>query len=774
MRIRKIFFFILMLIADNQLLAQDTKPSLLYNLVQKEKNQGAIFTNGNYFSRVEKRILPDDSLLAIPGAVIMVANDESLTELHNNKPDGLTLTIPVSADNKITLQLVRQEINSTDSYQFGIIQQDGDRKVVNHSKGIHYRGYIDGEQNSLASLSIFSNGEVMGMFCNQNGNYVMGKIKNRDEYIIYNSKDLHLPVNPTCGTNDWEHVKYSVDKDLENRPTAPSNLCNKVSVYWEVDYGFYYNAVSNLTIVQNYMNGLFNQVAAVYQNEGITIELSELYVWTVPDPYRTSSRANALEDFRVRWNKLNDKFNGDIAMLISKGPNNLGGVGYIDVLCTRFYAYAYSQVYGYISNYPSFSSDVYLVAHEMGHNLGSKHTQWCGWNTGSGGACGAIDNCYPVEAEGACTTCPSTIKLSSLPAGWTGTIMSYCHLVNGVGINFVNGFGPLPQAIIRNRVAASSCLLTNNLWTGAVDSLWSNAANWSCGSVPTANTDVTIQTPATNFPVIKSAAICRKLTELQGAKIKVNRLFSLTLTGNNPAEPLVKLPSSGKLYITGNATPGGFMQPGAPELLSQKLIQVTPTLYEIPSITLTANSSFLFVAEYGVFSNAQVYGFAGDGMTNNTSGDQFKLGGSFIKSPAVTGKYHILVDFKRGLFSIYDALDKVMPPTTNELYITGSATPANWMSVGQSPVLSQKFTRISNTEYELSSITLNGGGSFLLVPVYGNWDKKYGGIGSNNNYNTPLGDMICTQGSDLLAPPTTGNYKINVNFHTGTYKLTKL
>jgi large repetitive protein len=40
----------------------------------------------------------------------------------------------------------------------------------------------------------------------------------------------------------------------------------------------------------------------------------------------------------------------------------------------------------------------------------------------------------------------------------SGTIMSYCHLVSGVGINFNNGFGPQPAALILNNVNNASCL----------------------------------------------------------------------------------------------------------------------------------------------------------------------------------------------------------------------------------------------------------------------------------------------------------------------------
>ena len=73
----------------------------------------------------------------------------------------------------------------------------------------------------------------------------------------------------------------------------------------------------------------------------------------------------------------------------------------------------------------------------------------------------AIDGCGP--AAGADEGCNAL-----LPVGKGGTIMSYCHLVSSVGINFANGFGPQPGALIRNTIGSSSCLGTNCITSCAV------------------------------------------------------------------------------------------------------------------------------------------------------------------------------------------------------------------------------------------------------------------------------------------------------------------
>ena len=111
----------------------------------------------------------------------------------------------------------------------------------------------------------------------------------------------------------------------------------------------------------------------------------------------------------------------------------------------------------------------------------------------------------------------------------------------------------------------------------------------------------------------------------------------------------VEIPASGKLYITGSATPASWMADNAPELVSQKFTQVNNTLYEIV-INLSANNSFLFVPVYGNWSSK--YGFDGEGNKNNVNGDNFKSAGNDIKAPATSGSYKVTVNFKTGKYTV--------------------------------------------------------------------------------------------------------------------------
>lgn len=112
---------------------------------------------------------------------------------------------------------------------------------------------------------------------------------------------------------------------------------------------------------------------------------------------------------------------------------------------------------------------------------------------------------------------------------------------------------------------------------------------------------------------------------------------------------------------------------------------------------------------------------------------------------------------------------KVNPPGSGALYITGSAVPSDWTN---SPPVTQKFTVVTPTLYELT-VPLVAGASFLFLPDFGSWDAKFGFTGANNMNNVD-GDDFKAGGGDMKAPAVSGTYKIQVNFQTGKFKLTKI
>jgi hypothetical protein len=344
----------------------------------------------------------------------------------------ISIKLPTADGQEWTLDLVPAK-----NFSDGFVVHDGATgRVVETDPGTHFWGIVRGDYNSLVSISVFDH-EVIGMIATDEGNWVLGAVKSdRQSHVLYKTTDLKKNSGFECLTDEKLH-KIGEEAGATDRSVGPDNC---VRMYMETDFTLFQNkgSVANVT---SYMTGVMSQVSALYTNEQVNLVLHDLLVWSTNDPYTGPTANNYLTQFRTAKNGV---FNGDLAHLV--GIHNLGGVAYLDVLCYPAYGVGYSSINATYSNVPTYSWTIEVLTHEIGHNLGSSHTHACVWN----GNNTAIDGCGPTAgySEG-CT--------AALPTNG-GTIMSYCHLVSGVGINFNNGFGPQPGNLIRNEVYNAACL----------------------------------------------------------------------------------------------------------------------------------------------------------------------------------------------------------------------------------------------------------------------------------------------------------------------------
>ena len=112
--------------------------------------------------------------------------------------------------------------------------------------------------------------------------------------------------------------------------------------------------------------------------------------------------------------------------------------------------------------------------------------------------------------------------------------------------------------------------------------------------------------------------------------------------------PKVPIPASGKLYLVGSATAGGWNNPVP--VPSQQFTQVSPTFYTI-TIALTGGQEYLFLPVNGDWSHKYV-------VTDKTL-PGLNAGGDFgydksdnFPGPSASGTYKIDVDFQRGKFTV--------------------------------------------------------------------------------------------------------------------------
>ena len=363
-------------------------------------------------------------------------NTAEVAAIMTQKKEFIELTIPYQ-NNTVTVQLYR-----VNPFTQGFHLDTDVQKNIAYSPGLYYRGAIKNNPNSVVSFNFFAN-ELNGIISSKElGNLVVGKLENNATYIVYAESDLKVLNDFSCAAKESAAVNYSPNLEL----TQP-NSTRCVSMYFEIDKNLYQSNNNNTTTTTNWMTSVFNNVQTLYANDGISVAIKNIFIWTTQDPYEGIGTSSS--DYLFKFNEVRPVFDGDVGQLVGIDPGGLGGVAVtINGLCSQD-NFSYADVTTSYSSVPTYSWTIEVISHEFGHLLGSPHTHGCYWN----GDDTAIDGCGQQAgySEGSCPQGP--IPSNSVK----GTIMSYCHLTNA-GISFSNGFGPQPAALILSTVNGSTCL----------------------------------------------------------------------------------------------------------------------------------------------------------------------------------------------------------------------------------------------------------------------------------------------------------------------------
>lgn len=328
-------------------------------------------------------------------------------------------------------------------------------------KCVCYRGKIRGNTKSLVAV-MFSELQIVCVVSDSTGNYTISKFQNdvRDNsYVIVSGKNLTLPNKFHCGYAKSDMTTYDGKKKHRSKssPQLQSDECRSLKIDFYCDFGLYTQFGSSTNNVTEYIVALSNVVGAIYAIEGIHMTIGIIQIFTTNDPFSNTNINDALSQLRDYIE--NNGYVGNLVHLLSTG--GLGGLapGGTSDLCDSEHndddACSVSMVDGVFEgtygNIPLYEWDIEVVAHEIGHNLGSAHTHsYNAWN-----GCQQIDNCMddsdPALADNdKCTFFCFGCSDGPMPGTNGGTIMSYCHLTGRPGISFANGFGWQPGNKIRD------------------------------------------------------------------------------------------------------------------------------------------------------------------------------------------------------------------------------------------------------------------------------------------------------------------------------------
>jgi hypothetical protein len=350
--------------------------------------------------------------------------------------------------------------------------QTSDGKKIKHTP-VSYK-----PRNGFGVVT-YKNGNWTGY--HQTGNkslLSMSETKIFDDTSSYDAPPCNVLKMPSTGNTEVPTLKIPEVGRLQRTDfydkTVPIN--KNFRVYFELTNDVHSILGNNTQTSVDWMTNMFLGLQQIFANEGITITLSNSYIWTTLDPYRytlSDTAGSVLSRFSsnaVRNIPINSSSARFRHIITNK---NYGGLAYLGYAASDGYNLPSTNGAGFYNNNTTFGINglgsqtnlpspsnlsgyfwpLSLIAHELGHSFSSNHTHWCGWINQSGNAIGRIDSCgsgYNEQGTGT-INCENGFG-SNLGKGSTvSTIMGYCHLYNPKPTNtLTNGFGPLPRFAMRS------------------------------------------------------------------------------------------------------------------------------------------------------------------------------------------------------------------------------------------------------------------------------------------------------------------------------------
>jgi starch-binding outer membrane protein SusE/F len=223
--------------------------------------------------------------------------------------------------------------------------------------------------------------------------------------------------------------------------------------------------------------------------------------------------------------------------------------------------------------------------------------------------------------------------------------------------------------------------------------------------------------------------------------------------------PILALPTTSKLFITGGGTAFGWTNPSVMPA-TRELTRIDETTWQ-GIFNLNSSDQYLLLPLAGNWDNKfsvannTLPGLANGGSFGFNFNDNFPT--NFTNG---NGWYKLTYDFQTAKFKAVKEVNAL----GEDLYITGDATPSSWTN---SPPATQKFTQTSNGVFEITMAFVPGK-YFKFLDTNGQWQPQFGGSS---------GELVGNYGSSsdpesIQTPSTAGTYKVTVNFHTKKYTIT--
>ena len=382
----------------------------------------ALFTVASAAPPCSPTVKPESS-------VFLKLNAVAFDRIRTSRPDVFEWAMTLPSGEHEVIELHRFEAHSSD-FEVGHMTQGGVRIERYQPKLLSYRFVTAGVRGTL----IVSESQAYGVVRIQGIPYELAALRCEQNgvtpYALFDVADAVVETPFSCGMEDLEAV--GTPSGHMPAPSAQRNsLTSCVEVALDIDFYTYNTFGGDCNQTVEWALALLAGVNEIYEgelNDLITLSASYINVWEETDPYASyvGNAGGMLDAMRTEWlsnPQLSNRPRDLVHLLTRRNNTGTGGIAYLNVNCNNAYAAGFSAGLSNATSYNlnTYSWNLQVVAHELGHNFGSNHTHWCGWPGGP------IDNCYNLE--GSCG------GYTDNPTAQTGTIMSYCHAVAGGSVN---------------------------------------------------------------------------------------------------------------------------------------------------------------------------------------------------------------------------------------------------------------------------------------------------------------------------------------------------